>query len=332
MTVQTMQATRPTSPFVEPWRPTPRGTLITALVIALVVILSVVTVVVQRIWFTPESVITGYYRALADRDAEKALSFGRGSAPLDLLGSDKYVPPTNLKVGKIETGQDSDGKKSDDDRTAQLSFTIGDQQLTGRIDLHRSNQLSWGLFRGWDLSGDRPAITVNSSSPAKVQVNGQVVPPGDDGAARVEVFPGRYVVGIADNPLIEAEPVTVVAGFGDSSADLTPQIKADAKTAVDKQVKAYLNGCRTAALKPNNNCPFSVDSDVSHPVWRIDAFPTIALRIADDGQVVAESSTEGKATLTGVGYGGYPVNDPTSFRVSGLVNVEQGAIKFQPEE
>jgi hypothetical protein len=333
MMVQTLPAPRPGSPFVEPWRPTPRGTLITAIVIALVVLLSVVTVVVQRIWFTPDSVVNGYYAALADRDAAKALTYGGNGSAADgnLLGSDKYVPPTNLRISKIENG--GDDHKSKDERVANVSFTIGDNKVSGEVTLHRESRLTWGLFRGWELSSDRPTIDVNTSAPVNVQVNGHAVPPTDDGTPRhLDVFPGRFVVGLADNPLVAADPVTVYAGFGDSTVDLTPRIKADAKTAVDAQVKAYLNKCLVDANKPNTTCPFSLDNEVTRPVWRIATYPTITLRIGDDGTVVAESSTEGKATLTGVGYGGYPVNDDTTFTVSGLVTVEQGAIKFQPAQ
>lgn len=323
--MQTMQPTRPASPFVEPWRPTPRGTLITAIVIAVVVVLSVVTVVVQRIWFTPDSVVNGYYAALADRDAQKALSYGGTGGTVDgsLITSDKYTPPTNFSVDEMKDS----GK---DGRTAKVSFVVAGKKMSGEINLHRKDKLSWGLFRGWELTGDRPAIEVSTPASVAVQVNGQTLNAEENGS-RLEVFPGRYVVGLVDNPLVESDPVTVDAAFGDSTVEVTPRIKADAKAAVDTQVKAYLKNCLTAATKPDTTCPFSVNPDVTRPVWRMDTYPTIALRIADDGSVVAESSTEGKATLTGVGYGGYPVNDPTTFRISGLVTVEQGAIKFQPE-
>lgn len=323
--MQTIQPIRPASPFVEPWRPTPRGTLITAVVIALVVVLSVVTVVVQRIWFTPDSVVNGYFAALADRDAHKAQSYGgTGTVDGSLITSDKYTPPTNFSVDEMN----NDGK---DGRTAKVSFVVAGNKMSGEVALHRKDELTWGLFRGWELTGDRPAIQVNTPAPVAVQVNGHALN-GDDNGSRLEVFPGRYVVGLVDNPLVESDPITVDAAFGESTAEVVPRIKAEAKAAVDTQIKAYLKNCLIAATKPDSTCPFSMNFDVTRPVWRIDTYPTIALRIADDGNVVAESSTEGKATLTGVGYGGYPVNDDTTFRVSGLVTVEQGAIKFQPEQ
>jgi hypothetical protein len=321
MTVQT--ASPPVSPFVTPWRATPRTTMITTVVIAVIVLISATTVVVQRFWFTPESVVNGYFTALANRDAKQALTYGGSTVSSDLLSSDKYVPPTKLAVDDLKD-DDKDGK------TAKVSFLIGDKRQSGTVRLHHKSDLSWGLFRGWELAGDRPSIEVTTTAPVAVQVNGHALNPETDGS-HLDVFPGRYVVDLADNPLVESDPVTIDAAFGNSTAELTPRIKTTAKTAVDKQINAYLTGCLTAATKPDSNCPFSINSDITRPVWRITTFPTVALRIADDGTVVAESTTQGKATLTGTGYGGYPVNDDTSFTVGGPVTVEQGAIKFTPQ-
>jgi len=322
--VETTYASRPANPFVEPWKPSPRTTLITAVVIALIVVISTASFVVQRIWFTPESVVNGYYAALSDRDAQKALTYGASDGTVDgnLLTSDKYVPPTKLTIDKIDDGKDG--------RTAKVSFVIGDNKVGGEVGLHRKDKLTWGLFRGWELTGDRPTIEISTSAPVAIQVNGHAVN-AEDGQSRLEVFPGRYEVGLVDNPLVESDPITVDAAFGDSTADLVPRIKAEARTTVDAQLKTYLKGCLVAATKPQSNCPFSINVDVTRPAWRIDKYPTIELRLADDGAVVAETTSEGEATLTGLGYGGYPVNEPTSFSVSGPVTVEQGAIKFQPE-
>jgi hypothetical protein len=325
VTVQTIQPARPVSPFVEPWKPSPRATLITSVVIALLIVISTASFVVRRIWFTPESVVNGYYAALADRDAQQALTYGGNgdTTAADLIGSDKYVPPTKFNIDKI------DGSK--DDRTAKVGFVIGDNKVSGEVSLHRKDKLTWGLFRGWELTGDRPTIDINTTAPVAVQVNGHVLNVDDESSRHLAVFPGRYVVGLVDNPLVESDPVTVDAAFGDSTADLVPRIKAEATTTVDAQIKTYLKGCLIAATKPKNNCPFSINFDVTRPAWRIDKYPTVELRLADDGNVAAETTSEGKATLTGLGYGGYAVNEPTSFSVSGPVTVEQGAIKFQPE-
>jgi hypothetical protein len=323
--VQTTQPSRPVSPFVEPWKPSPRATLITAVVVALIAVISTASFVVHRIWFTPESVVNGYYAALADRDAQKALTYGGsgGTTAGDLISSDKYVPPTKLTIDDLK----DDGK---DSRTAKVGFVIGDTKASGEVNLHRKDELTWGLFRGWELTGDRPTIEISTPAPVAVQVNGHALNAGDESSS-LEVFPGRYVVGLVDNPLVESDPVTVDAAFGDSTVELVPRIKAEAKTTVDEQLKEYLKGCLIAATKPDHDCPFSMSIDVTRPAWRIDKYPTIELRVADDGNVVAETTSEGQATLTGTGYGGYPVNDATSFTVSGPVTVEQGAIKFQPE-
>lgn len=335
MTVETTERDRTASPFVEPWQPTPRAVIITVVAITVVALLSVTTFAVQRIWYTPDSPITGYFDALAARDADKAPSYLRdGNSGSDsnsptgseILTSQAFVPPTALKVDKIEDGDD------DKSRKAKVSYKLGDSNVTAEVSLRRSEELSFGLFRGWYISDDRPAIAITTSSPVPVQVNGVTLAPDSEQGPRTTVFPGRYVVEVADNPLVDSDPVTVDVGFEDVEANLVTRIKATAQAEVDKQVKAYLTGCLVAATKPEHNCPFSIGySEITSPVWRIDKYPTIELGLNPDGGITVESTEDGQATLTGKGYGGTPYADNSSFDVSGVVGVEQGKVVFSPE-
>ncbi|TDD50902.1 hypothetical protein E1263_30565 [Kribbella antibiotica] len=316
--VQT-QSSPPVSPFVEPWRPSPRAKTVIALVAAGVVVLCAATYVVQRVWLTPEAAVEGYFGALEDRDATKAASYIKDSntSISDILKSEQYVPPTKLKVDKVE---------GDDAKTAKVSFFIGDKQVSGEIPLHHKEKLTLGLFRGWGINGDRPSIQISAAAPVDVQVNGKPLPEDAKESRLLQVFPGRYVVSVAENQLLESTPITVDAGFGENEVTLEPRIKATAQSAAEAQVKEYLNGCVTKNVE---TCPFT--SSITKPVWKIDTYPTLELRIGDDGAVVVETKSSGKATVTGTGYGGYPVNDQPSFTVAGLLIVEQGKLKFQPE-
>lgn len=317
--VQT-QPSPPVSPFVEPWQASPRVKAITAVVTAVVVVLCATTYAVQRIWLTPEAAVEGYVGALADHDATKAASYieGSGTSTSEIVASDQYVPPTKLKIDKIE-----------DEKAAKVSFVIGETAISGEIPLHRKDKLTLGLFRGWAIDGGRPSIQVTTSAAVDVQVNGKPLPEEARESRLLQVFPGRYIVSVADNPLLDSAPVTVDAGFGDQEATLDPKIKASAQSAVEAQVKDYLKGCLTDATKPDNNCPFS--SEATKQVWKIDTFPTIQLLLDDSGAVTVETTTNGKATVTGTGYGGYPINESSTFRVSGPVIVDQGNLVFQPE-
>ncbi|GAA1603383.1 zinc ribbon domain-containing protein [Kribbella sancticallisti] len=330
MTVETKQPDRPVSPFVEPWQPTQRAVIITVVAVTLVILLSAMTFVVQRIWYTPESPVDGYFRALADRDADKASSYLTGddsSATAAILTSEQYVAPTDLKVQGIEDDSD-DGKR----RTAKVSYAIGDTKKTGEVSLRRSEELSFGLFRGWSISESRPSLEITTSAPIAVQVNGATLEADPEQSLRATVFPGRYVVDVADNPLLETDPVTVDVGFDDAEANLVTRIKETAQAEVDKQIKEYLKGCLVEATKPEHNCPFSMGySDITRPVWRIDKYPTIELKLGSRGQIVAESTADGQATLTGKGYGGTPYADSTPFDLSGGVTVEQGKVVFLPD-
>ncbi len=307
------------SPFVEPWQATPRAKTIIAVVTVVIVVLSAATYVVQRIWLTPEAAVEGYFGALADRDVSKAASYIRdsGTATSDIVKSEQYVPPTKLKISAIE---------GDKEKTAKVSFFLGDQQMNAEIPLHRKKELTLGLFRGWGINGDRPSIQISTSAPVEIQVNGKPLPSEAQESRVLQVFPGRYVVSVADNPLIESTPVTVNAADGENEATLEPKIKADAKSAVDAQIKEYLKGCVTKNVE---SCPFT--SSITKPVWRIDTYPAIDVRLDESGAVRVDTTTRGKATVTGAGYGGYPTNDSMSFDLSGSVVVDQGKLKFQPE-
>ncbi|MFC9687295.1 hypothetical protein ACFTSF_02055 [Kribbella sp. NPDC056951] len=316
--VQT-QPSPPVSPFVEPWQPTPRAKTIIAVVTAVLVVLCAATYVIQRIWITPESTVEGYFGALADRDVTKAASYIKDSSTstADIVASDKYIPPTKLKINSID---------GDDEKTAKVSFFLGDQQVNAEIPLHRKKELTLGLFRGWGIDGGQPSIQISTSAPVEIQVNGKPLPPESQETRNLQVFPGRYVVSVADNPLVESAPVTINAGSGESEATLEPHIKAGAQAAVDAQIKEYLKGCVT---KNVDTCPFT--SSITKPVWRIDTYPTVELHLDESGSVQLETTEDGKATVTGTGYGGYPVDDSMSFDISGSVVVEQGKLKYQPE-
>lgn len=317
--VQT-QPSPPVSPFVEPWQASPRTKAITAVVTAVVMVLCATTYAVQRIWLTPEAAVEGYFGALADRDVAKAASYIKdsSSATSEIVGAEQYVPPTDLKIGKVE-----------DEKAAQVSFRIGENTISGEIPLHRKDKLTLGLFRGWAIDGGRPSIQISTAASVDVQVNGKPLPDEARESRLLQVFPGRYVVSVADNPLLESAPVTIDAGFGDQEATLDPKIKASAQSAVDARVKDYLKGCLTDATKPDNNCPFS--SEATQQVWKIDTFPTIQLSLDDSGSVLVETTASGTATVTGLGYGGSPITDNSTFRVSGPVIVDQGKLVFQPE-
>jgi hypothetical protein len=312
-----MVQTQPVSPFVEPWRPSPRAKTLIAVVTAGVVVLSAATYVVQQVWLTPQATIEGYFGALADHDVAKAATYLKDSptSTSDIVASDKYSPPAKLKVGKIE------------DDKANVTFLVGNKQVSGAIPLHRKDELTLGLFRGWGIDGDLPTIQISTAAPVDVQINGKPLPEDAKESRSLQVFPGQYVVSVVDNQLLESEPVTIDAAFGENEAALNPKVKESAQSAAEAQVKEYIQGCVTKNVE---SCPFT--SSVTKPVWRIDSYPKIELHLSDDGAVTVETGTTGKATVTGTGYGGYPANESSNFTVSGRLIVEQGKLKFQPEQ
>ena len=333
MTLETNERDRTGSPFVEPWQPTQRAVIITAVAITLLVLLSATTFVVQRVWFTPESALSGYFGALADRDAEKALTYLTAGDSSDtsiaagIIGSQSYVPPTGLKVQGIK--DDSDDGES---RTETIGYSIGDSKYTAQVSLRHRKELSWGLFRSWRISDSRPTLQIASSTPLPVRVNGVSLPGQDGEELRTPLFPGRHVVDIADNPLLESDPVTIDIGFDDAELELVTRVKATAQQTEEQQVKDYLNGCAVATPDPEQNCPFSPNSsELTSVAWRIDKLPTIEVRQTPSGEIAVRTQEDGQATLTAKNYDGSPYTDSMSFSVQGSVILDQGKVVFQPE-
>jgi hypothetical protein len=332
VTVETNERDRTVSPFVEPWQPTQRAVIITAVAITLLILLSATTFAVQRVWYTPESALTGYFAAIADRDAEKALTYLTAGDSSDtsieagILGSQSFVPPTGLKVQGIKDESD-DGES----RTATIGYSVGDSKYTAQVSLRRSEELSRGLFRSWRISVSRPTLQITSSTPLPVRVNGVSLPGQDGEELRTPLFPGRHVVDIADNPLLESDPVTIDIGFDDAELELVTRVKATAQQAVEQQVKDYLNGCAVAAPNPGQNCPFSPNSsELTSVSWRIDKLPTIELSQSPSGEIAVRTQEDGQATLTAKNYDGGPYTDSMSFSVQGSVALDQGKVVFQP--
>ncbi|GAA0572632.1 hypothetical protein HPO96_17890 [Kribbella sandramycini] len=305
-----------TSPFVEPWRPTPRGVIGTTIVVAAIATVSIATFAVQRIWFTPQAVVENYFAALADRDATAAASYvGSSGTSIDgLLSSEAYVPPSGLKVLEM--------KSDDNQRVAKVRFKVGDTTAEGELRLSRKPELTAGMFRGWAISSDRPTLQLSGPTLTGVLVNGKPAP-SPEVTTQIAVFPGRYVVSSGDNPLLESDPVTADVGFGDQEVMVEPRVKASANAAADGQIKAYLAACLKSA---GDGCPIGGDDKT----WKITKYPVIAVRLGEGGELFVETTTDGVVSVTGRGYGGVPYTDTRQFDVDGRVAVDQGKVVYIP--
>ncbi|MFC5688232.1 zinc ribbon domain-containing protein [Amycolatopsis mediterranei] len=316
-------------PFVRPWQPSRKAGLVTAVVVSVLVVLGAGLFVVQKVVFTPEAALNGYFDALAERDAETAASYLAGDRLSgDMLRSPDYQPPAGLKIHDVE----DDG---DDTKTASISFVVGGHEQSGKVQLTRRRTHTWGVFRDWAISDLRPTLRITTTTAVPVRVDGETLATsGQRDDVEIPVFPGRHKVDIADNPLLEADQNVVDAALGATEVPLGVRVKASAQQAAQDQVKTYLDQCAGQKTAEPPNCPFRLAfySEVVNVSWKITAYPEVELQQTQSGAVAVRTRTgsQGRVTVTGTQSGGTPYQDEQTFSVNGGIYPDQGRLVFAP--
>ncbi|MBE8524316.1 zinc ribbon domain-containing protein [Amycolatopsis sp. H6(2020)] len=342
----------PADPFVRPWQPSRRAGLVTVVVVSVLVVLGAGLFVVQQTVFSPEAALTGYFDALADRDADAAASYVSSPPPRgDMLRSPDYEPPTGLEIRNVtdlrmdfkhvKDIKDPELLKKAEDyedlepKIASISFVVGGHEQSGEVWLTRRKSHTWGVFRDWTISDLRSTLRITTTTAVPLRVDGQTVAAnGPRGEVEIPVFPGRHKVDVADNPLLEADQNVVDAALGATDVALDVRVKASAQQAAQDQVKTYLDQCATQQTAEPRNCPFRLPyySEVVNVSWKIEAYPEVELRQTQSGEVAVRTRTgsQGRVTVTGTRSGGTPYQDDQTFSVSGSFYPDQGRLVFSP--
>ncbi|MBO9626801.1 MAG: hypothetical protein J7484_10550 [Microbacterium sp.] len=207
-------ASYPAAPAPAPRKPLPKGALIGIIAGGAVVVLAIAAaVVVPLLTRAPQAsasdFVGGYLAALADGDAEKALTYVEANGDDDLLTAD--VLKASLKLGAIDdivVGK-SESKNSYGDVIVPVTFTIGDTEVSRDFEVYTST------------SRDEMSIVdglVRMSSPYGFEglgltVNGAEVPD------YTYVFPGTYQFAIGPEAFaIEGETTFVLGSDDDAEA------------------------------------------------------------------------------------------------------------------
>ncbi|GAA4565107.1 hypothetical protein GCM10023176_12460 [Micromonospora coerulea] len=164
--------------------------------------------VVLRDPLTPEQVVYRYFEALADRDADEARSYLVRGPDEDIetvllddrtLEHEDYTPPKHLKIKELVPEENRLRA------TMQVTYQVAGAAYGREFQFTRDYvRQSWRIHRGW------ASLPANTRTSYPLVIAGTFVPKSEFGY--VPAFPGAYVVRLAPNPLVEAEPVTVVAG------------------------------------------------------------------------------------------------------------------------
>lgn len=308
---------------------------------ALVLALTAVDVVAWG-FFRPQATLTAYFEALADRDAARAgrlLAAGEGEMPDPAtLKSKDYTPPSDVRIGDVETGEDS--------ATAQVSFVLGGERHETTMTLVRDADRTAGLFDRWRVADGTHPISVYVSGVQSVMLAGASLPILEGGGdARAWVFPGDYVARLPEQPLLTAAPVTVRAGVGTGlggrtvTAEIVPAVAPGAREEVQRQVDSYLAQCAASTRLDPEGCPFAsqdwVFGEVSGVRWKIVSPPAIEVGLSPYGAAVVgvETVESGLAEVTWQEtYLGASESESeeVAFSVEGTVAVSGSTLIFQP--
>jgi hypothetical protein len=347
-------------PPIAPRRSHKRTWIVVGAVVAVLVLVGVAGTVVQATAFSAKASVNAYFGSLASGDADGALtrlydySSPGGSDPGKRVGSTallsgkvlrdrSYRAPTDPE---IESARPADGSSAAQE--VKVSYTVGGSRQHATLYVARSDKTTYGLFHRWLISGGTAALALAPGTPYLVDgvhVGTSAASAQTEGEGPVTdmypVFPGTYRVGLADNPLLSADSVTVdvraLGGF--VTPKLTATIKKTAAGEVRKQVDAYLDECAKQASLTPTNCPFSTygTSDVRNISWTITRYPTIALLVtpetnavraytgSEDGQGVATVTYEAKDFFGGKYT---PQTSTASIDVGGPVVVTKGKLDW----
>lgn len=308
-----------------------RARVIAVVTVAVLLAVLVVPVIVDRIFFTPEAAVHGFFGALAHRDAAAALrAVDTGDEPLlrsAVLRSHDYVPPTDLRIDRIGTGSDPE--------LAVVSFRVGKRRLTASLGMTRERHKT---FNRWHIEG-LPEVDISAVGVTELSVNGvrmKTDAPATSGAPRViqaRALPGGYALGVPGNPVVQAVQQELYVGDG-GQATLQASVKPGAEAEVDAQVRAYIDHCAQSTDASPDGCPFSVFllGTPTSLKWKITKYPRIAVELTPAGPSV-RTGDEGSATATGVAKDFSTTehfSESDTFSVDGPVDVSAGGVKWTP--
>lgn len=197
--------------------------------------------------------VTAYYTAVAEADADKAMSMATTPVePGDLLtdevltSSAQQAPLTEIEVTTITTADPFDRA------TAEVSYKIGEAEVTGAVPLTHTPQ-------GWRLDQVTSDLTLASTN--TLTVNGARV-----SSTMLKVLPGTYTAESASK-FVDLDGVAnaTVLKAGESGAAIAakPQLSKLGVDTVTNLAKQSLNTCLAAKISNPPNCPWEMTENDS---------------------------------------------------------------------
>jgi hypothetical protein len=277
---------------------------------------------------TPDGVVAAYFAALADRDADDARDFIARAEDekvetvlLDdeTLEHAEYTPPSDLSIISSE--------EAPTELTASVKARYKISGTTYERDLFLVRQTApapWRILRGWGL------LPANTRTSYPLVIAGRRVPKSD--SPTVPAFLGSYVIRLAKHPLLEADPVTAVAGAAHAPA-LQLRPRDERQSELERQVREHLDACAAQSEPDPPGCPFQRNPDVQYPhtvLRTITRYPTLKLSPVD-GAIAVMSQSSGRVDVMATGSAGSARLVATeSFIVVGRLTLDGDRVTFVP--
>lgn len=237
-----------------------RGYLAAASVLLLVVVTAIVLLTGRQ---SPETVVRDFYAALAARDAGAArmLLFSDVTVDKDvtlltdaILRSPGYTPPSRIRLTRLPAPRPHFPREGEEKKKEE-ALVRADGELAGRA-WQREVRLGRGGSYGdrWVMLSGPVGLGVTSSVRDGVLIVAGT--PHRHSGRELVVFPGAYQVALAEHPLFEADPVTALAGSS-PEVQLTTRVRADVRTEIDRQIRAYLDACARSREVNVARCPLA---------------------------------------------------------------------------
>ncbi len=225
----------------------------------------------------PVGAVRGYFAALADGNAARALGFGAlPDGPHALLTSQvlreqqKLAPIREVSVIATERH----GDRATVTVQYRLNFPAGPQQAIDTVDVVKRGH-SWRLAR--TTVATRLGL---SAAEHRATILGGVVPDGP-----VLLFPGALPIRL-DTPYLELDPATSAVRLSDrGDTAVNVLVSAAGRTAVTAALHSALTACLAGGPSADPRCPLPSDRYVPGSLHaRVDpaALRNLTLGVADD--------------------------------------------------
>ena len=193
--------------------------------------------------------VEGFYGALAEADAPRAVGHLAGSVPPDelltsevLAASQQAAPIAGVRVGVVTTAEPYDTA------TAAVAYTQGDEEVTTEVALAREGG-------AWRIDDALTPLTLSGTE--GFTVNDVVTTQTSH-----QVLPGTYTAAPASDHLeLRGTTVATVASPGAEpvSLEITPALSDEAAVEVTAAAKRALTTCLESRVSAPPGCPWSLD-------------------------------------------------------------------------